>query len=440
MALIPDRTECAAAGALPIDAGRDANARACVAKVNMSGVVALSAVEASDAVTKGRLDSWKAIAEYLKRSPRTVQRWHAGFGLPVHRFGGGKGPVFSYPDELDAWLSGFSEEAQEGSPGASQLSATRQKKSLELLAEADELWELRSEDNLAMIAGLYRSAVDQNPQNGSAFVGMANAITLSAVVGVLRGSAAYPRAAEAVQRALRLGYDAPGARCAVAWLQLTYERDWKRAREGFDDELLKGSPSAYALAGRAILYIAEGNLELAALRLREAWKLNPLAVPSIALLAWVQFLGGAFEQALETVAEARCSGEAGALTSAVEALALAHSPNPDANIQRIEKVAAGYPRSPVVQGALGYLCARCDRTEQARERMRRLERMQGDSHYAIALVAAGLDERHKTILCLEAAYMEGSIWSVGFRLDPALQQIREDPGFRSRLKKLGASS
>ena len=32
-----------------------------------------------------RLDSWKAIATYLKRDVRTVQRWERKEGLPVHR-------------------------------------------------------------------------------------------------------------------------------------------------------------------------------------------------------------------------------------------------------------------------------------------------------------------------------------------------------------------
>jgi hypothetical protein len=30
-----------------------------------------------------RLDSWKAIASYLKRDIRTVKRWEVGEGLPM---------------------------------------------------------------------------------------------------------------------------------------------------------------------------------------------------------------------------------------------------------------------------------------------------------------------------------------------------------------------
>lgn len=51
-----------------------------------------------------RLDSWKEIAAYLKRSARTVQRWERETGLPVHRLRHDKlGSVYAYPSELDAW-------------------------------------------------------------------------------------------------------------------------------------------------------------------------------------------------------------------------------------------------------------------------------------------------------------------------------------------------
>jgi|SRR5579862_6553150 len=57
-----------------------------------------------------RLDSWKEIAAYLSRDVRTAIRWEAERGLPVHRVPGGKRTaVFSYTQEIDAWLVSQSE-------------------------------------------------------------------------------------------------------------------------------------------------------------------------------------------------------------------------------------------------------------------------------------------------------------------------------------------
>jgi Tol biopolymer transport system component len=61
---------------------------------------------ATDSLNSERLDSWKEIAAYLKRSVRTVHRWEKDEGLPVHRqLHKDLGSVFAYRAELDAWSS-----------------------------------------------------------------------------------------------------------------------------------------------------------------------------------------------------------------------------------------------------------------------------------------------------------------------------------------------
>jgi len=50
------------------------------------------------------LSSWKEIAEYLRTTSRTVQRWEKAEGLPVHRhLHSQRHAVYAYKAELDAW-------------------------------------------------------------------------------------------------------------------------------------------------------------------------------------------------------------------------------------------------------------------------------------------------------------------------------------------------
>jgi TolB-like protein len=66
---------------------------------------------------EARLDSWKEIAAYLKRSVRAVSRWERQEGLPVHRHHHGKqGTVYALPHELDAWLQSRSGQDQACQP------------------------------------------------------------------------------------------------------------------------------------------------------------------------------------------------------------------------------------------------------------------------------------------------------------------------------------
>lgn len=54
--------------------------------------------------SRARLDSWKAIAEYLQRDLATVRRWEKNLGLPVRRVAGSGRSVFAYTSDVDDWL------------------------------------------------------------------------------------------------------------------------------------------------------------------------------------------------------------------------------------------------------------------------------------------------------------------------------------------------
>jgi TolB-like protein/tetratricopeptide (TPR) repeat protein len=67
-----------------------------------------------------RLDSWKAIAAYLRRTERTARRWERQEGLPVHRLSHhDRSSVYAFKTELDAWRAAHSTEtptAEAGTP------------------------------------------------------------------------------------------------------------------------------------------------------------------------------------------------------------------------------------------------------------------------------------------------------------------------------------
>ena len=65
---------------------------------------------------RARLDSWKAIADYLGRDVATVRRWEKNLALPVRRVGGIGRSVFADPAEIDAWLNQVKPPATASSP------------------------------------------------------------------------------------------------------------------------------------------------------------------------------------------------------------------------------------------------------------------------------------------------------------------------------------
>lgn len=54
-----------------------------------------------------RLDSWKAISQYVNRSVRTCRRWSKDLGMPVYRIDrfSNRSRVFTFRKEIDKWFA-----------------------------------------------------------------------------------------------------------------------------------------------------------------------------------------------------------------------------------------------------------------------------------------------------------------------------------------------
>src|SRR6266542_5383082 len=73
-------------------------------RFSMAAVDGSGALSAGQSGATDRLDSWKEIAAYLRRSERTVRRWEHTLHLPVHRLSASKrANVFALKSELDNW-------------------------------------------------------------------------------------------------------------------------------------------------------------------------------------------------------------------------------------------------------------------------------------------------------------------------------------------------
>ena len=404
-----------------------------------------------------RLDTWKSIAQHLGRSTRTVQRWRSEYGLPVRHLGGDATSVFAYIDELNDWLRGRNQAEpqetverlesnwpQDDPPLLSVLttgarrsvvalgtSGPSGRRAAELVALAQEMWKSLSDANLCSIVRTYRIASDVDPANAEAFAGLSQTLIAAGLLGQLHTSDAYPSAQAALQRAMELDPDLVETRCSAAWLKLLVIRDWTGAGVGFDEILIERPECLPALVGRALLSLAEGRLADAADLLREASIRHPLNTAATALLCWQEYLAGNFENALAFVTQARAGGHAGAILDAVEALASVLLKGPASDIEKLTLPLQDFPRHYAQLGVHGYVYGMCGQEEKAREIIDSMTvlgiRGKCDYAYAMALTYLGLNEPRPAMEWIKESYLQGSLWSLGFRLDPILMPLRTDP-------------
>ena len=73
-----------------------------------------------------RFDSWKEIANHLKTSVRTVQRWEKDERLPVHRhLHARQDTVYAYSDEIDQWRSNRDRHAASDTSLSSEIASVQ---------------------------------------------------------------------------------------------------------------------------------------------------------------------------------------------------------------------------------------------------------------------------------------------------------------------------
>ena len=413
-----------------------------------------------------RLGSWRAIATYLGRSPRTVQRWLADYGLPVHRMGGASGPIFAYKDELDLWLRNrapadrlkpqVQETVAEPSPlGLVAVPAPaeeptvfdfpavpglRRGRSAELTSLAQGMWETSSSVDFTAAVRLFRDALDLDPGNGRAFAGLSFVLLVGGLLGSLKTPAYSSTAEDALRRAVEIDPDAAPVRNARAWIRMAVTHDWKAARRNFTEALTRNSLYGPALVGRAVLHIAENSLAEASDLLLEASTQSPLSAPTTFFRCWNAYLGGNSSSVLALLAQARMVGHSGPALDALEALALVEKDDPEASLDRLQPLMEQPEPHPVFNGLLGYCHAASGQTREAQSILRGLmhTRAHGreDVCYPLALVFLGLHDRPNAIRWLKLAYADGSLWSLGFQSDPMLASIRLDPLYQTYLNNL----
>jgi len=393
-------------------------------------------------VSKKRLDSWKAIAVFLGRSLRTVQRWHEINGLPVHHFGGNKGSVFAYEEEIDHWLMQLSEDRATSHGRAGETAESGRRLSHEQCMAADALWETRSERNIHTIADYYRKAIDNHTGNGAAYTGLANAMVYCALNEIVDGALAYPAAVDALRRIPQMDREHADAKCPAAWVDLLYNRNWRQARAGFES-LAHASPSSFALSGLAVIEIADGRIREAREKAWKAWRLNPLVSSLGAILCWTAYLDGDFQQVLDLAAQIRSGGGGGPMLASVEALAVVQSGPIATRVRHLENIVQEFGQNHTLQGILGYAYGSLGDLSKAREKraymVRCSETKMKSNGYALALVSMGMNSNQEAISWLEASYAEGSLWSLGLGTDPIFERFRDDVRFKRLVTKIGAT-
>lgn len=252
-----------------------------------------------------RLDSWKQIAAFFGRDERTVKRWEARRGLPLHRLpGGGGAKVYAFRGELQAWLhrggGGREDDADTRNPSAafarrapaaderrphgngpavlivlmailtvaafligrarwpipgggvlpvqanSSARPAHDPLAVEFYRTGLYYWHARTPESLHQAVDYFTQAIVRDPAYAEPYAGLADSYNLLREFSEMPAREAYPRAKAAAERAIAIDPDLAEAHASLGFVDFYWSRDTPAALKEFERALNLDPRSAIA--------------------------------------------------------------------------------------------------------------------------------------------------------------------------------------------------
>src|SRR5207253_1550173 len=288
----------------------------------------------------------------------------------------------------------------------------------------------RDSASLRKAQDYFERAIQKDSSYALAWAGLSDAYSHIGVFGYVPPRAVYAKAKAAALQALALDSTLAGAHTSLGFIALFYDWDWPTAGRQFDRALALDPryPDSHLFHGW--YFVATNRMDDAIREVQTAVNLEPFSSVNNARLSSMLFLARRYDEALDQSRRV------------MELDSLFQGPATRAELARAylwlgrcaESLAAleGRPvfAAIVYGGLLGYAYARCGRRAQALAELDRLGAVAREgryvSHYAFAMIHAGLGDNERGLAELDSAYVERAWTMFTLRFEPAFDGLRAD--------------
>ena len=162
-----------------------------------------------------------------------------------------------------------------------------------------QFWNKRTEDDLKRAIVFFEDALKIDQDYAMAYTGLADSYATRALLEFMAPHEAYPKARQAVDKALSLDAELAEAHTSLGLIKFQYDWEWKEAEQEFRDAI-NINPS-YALAHHffADLLKAMGRFEEALIEIEKAQELDPLSLAINTGVGHVLYLSRQYDKAIE---------------------------------------------------------------------------------------------------------------------------------------------
>lgn len=296
----------------------------------------------------------------------------------------------------------------------------------------------RSRDSLLRATEEFKKAIEEEPDSGAAYAGLAIADNLLAYYG---GAPFYKSVVEAerqARHAIQIDDSLAEAHAALAYSEFMWGWQWSQAEAEFRRALALNPNYAAAHHWYALYLAAMGRFQEAQREIRIAQQLDPLSAIVYAGSAYVDYMARDYNGAIQQANFALDLNSKLMAAHAVLGWTYCANGNPEKAItafRTADKLAGG---SSVYSAGLARAYALAGQSELARSTLATLERTEEDGFTPSlrAQVLESLGERQAAIALLYKAYELNDPSALWLKVDPQYDPLRSEAKFQALLKRM----
>jgi serine/threonine-protein kinase len=301
-------------------------------------------------------------------------------------------------------------------------------------------WDKRTEAGLQAGASCFQQALEIDPLDPRAWVGLADCYNLLANHGFVDPTLARSRTVAAAERALALEPESTAAVRALATAAYLFDFDWERSERLFLQALGREPDDALSHYLYGALLGTIGRFDEGLAELRRSAELEPLMMHAPAACGWVLHRAGRSAEGVERLRRVLPLAPEIAQFHWWLGEALVETGDHDLARASLQRALRLGDRPSSVLAYLAHAEGRAGRLSAARELLAELDQRASTGYlppYYRALVFAGLGERETALAELERAWNVRDTWLRDLKVDPSFASLRSDPRYRRLLELLG---
>jgi serine/threonine-protein kinase len=302
-------------------------------------------------------------------------------------------------------------------------------------------WNKMTEEGFKKSIEHFEQTIEKEPDYAPAYTGLADAYMNLPLYSGFSPQQAYPKAKEAVMKALELDETLAEAHASHAWIKMNYEWDWMGAENECRRaiELNPGYAAAHRWYAFDLLFL--GRFDEAIQEITLALELDPLSLVTSRTVGHIYYYAGQYDKALEAIRKTLEMDPNFAYVHLDQGLVfLQQSRNADALAAFQKEQALAKSWNPVIETWVGIAHAKTGNKDEAQKILNDLiERSQ--KGYAppsgIARLYIVLGETEPAFEWLNQAFTKRDFFLRYLKVERTFDPIRSDPRCAEMLKKMG---